>query len=476
MKKKISHSQERNLRCSSSSSDYNDIHDGNSNNNKDRISKELIEKIKREADIVSVIESYNIPQFQRLSVDRATSLCPFHKDTNPSLNIDNNKGLYKCFACGAGGDVFNFVREYECLAKHGGNNINGGSVGGDKKMSYPSAITKVVMDHCSTDTKELVGHFLHSKSKSTHSRISPEMKLKIEKQNKKKERIILANSAAADFYARLLITSPKAGGARSHLFQRHVTPSQVRTFGLGYAPDAYFYSTRRMEGSWGKGSLVERLEELGFQPKEIVESGLAVVTSAAKNRLTSYRSMELKGEQKNTNVVNSTKALLNEKGKSNEGKLRYTDLMDRFRGRLMVPIFDATGKYVLGFGGRDLDENLRNGTEKVYHIPKYLNSPESLVFEKKNLLFGLHRAQVALLDKNKVKRQKKTDDKDSGVQSISSDKASIVIVEGYFDAISLYGAGVLEVASSMGAALTSRQLEKAADIVGQGMDNSRMYM
>ena len=73
------------------------------------------------------------------------------------------------------------------------------------------------------------------------------------------------------------------------MFQRGVAPKDVQTFALGYVPDAYFANLNQNDGlkndnkhEWGKGSLVERLETMGFQPKEIVEAGLATVTSAAK--------------------------------------------------------------------------------------------------------------------------------------------------------------------------------------------------
>ena len=80
-----------------------------------RIPPEQLELIKESADIVSVVESYGLPGFRRHGDNRAQAICPFHDDHNPSLSIDGQRGMYKCFACGAGGDVFNFVREYSAL-------------------------------------------------------------------------------------------------------------------------------------------------------------------------------------------------------------------------------------------------------------------------------------------------------------------------------------------------------------------------
>jgi DNA primase len=112
----------------------------------------------------------------------------------------------------------------------------------------------------------------------------------------------------------------------------------------------------------------------------------------------------------------------------------------------MVPILDSQGDYVLGFGGRVLttsDEEQKSS----FKAPKYLNSPESVVFQKKFILFGQQTAKKA-------------------VQSLRSDRRSVIIVEGYMDAISLWDAGVCEVVASMGTALSQEQLASAAKLVG----------
>jgi len=470
---------------SSLSSNNNRYNINNNNPNRDN---KIIDEIKSEVDIITLIESYNIPQFTRLSIERATAICPFHNDNNPSLNIDNNKGLYKCFACGAGGDIFNFVREYDYLSKSNGKSmiVDGSIDGKEKKMSYPAAITKIANEFCSEEVQSQVNQIFNNNRSGNQSRrkLTPEEIEKIEAEKKKKERILLANSVAADFYAKSLITSPAAGSARSHLFQRGIAPKDVRTFALGYAPDAYFANLNQNDGlkndnknEWGKGSLVERLETMGFQPKEIVEAGLATVTSAAKNRLQSIKSMNVMRErslQSNDSTITKGNKTIEDEA----AELRYNDLMDRFRGRLMVPIFDPSGKYVIGFGGRDLDETkitqnigkASNETKQQFRSPRYLNSPESLVFEKKNVLFGLHTAREGVLNRYGNNNRNNDEDDDSTRRYISNKKTTAVIVEGYFDAISLYGAGITEVTASMGAALTYQQLEEAATLVGEGME------
>ena len=94
-----------------------------------------------------------------------------------------------------------------------------------------------------------------------------------------------------------------------------------------------------------------------------------------------------------------------------------------------------------------------------------------MVFDKKNILFGLNSAKTALQNRKNT-HEKSNDSKNDEplLPTVSDEKLSLVIVEGYFDVISLYGAGILQAVASMGAALTSRQLEKAADTLGQGMN------
>lgn len=105
-------------------------------------------------------------------------------------------------------------------------------------------------------------------------------------------RIRQANTAAAAFYAKCLLSLPAAGKARSHLRSRNISPESIREFAFGYAPDCYFQSESSRNAQpgneknkaangkkpWGEGSLVEYLANLGFTPDEIVESGLAVRT------------------------------------------------------------------------------------------------------------------------------------------------------------------------------------------------------
>jgi DNA primase len=174
-----------------------------------------------------------------------------------------------------------------------------------------------------------------------------------------------ANNAAAAFYTKCLVAIPTAGKARAYLRSRKISPDSIRTFALGYAPDCY-YGDEATKATWGEGSLVGYLAMMGFSPNEIVEAGLAVRTNTkSPNKESKYPTNQLKASADDNNDD-------------------YSDLMDRFRNRLVVPILDKSGKNVIGFGGRHLDSAREAGTGNSSYIPaKYINSPDSSVFRKK---------------------------------------------------------------------------------------------
>ena len=103
------------------------------------------------------------------------------------------------------------------------------------------------------------------------------------------------------------------------------------------------------------------------------------------------------------------------------------DVYDIFRGRVVIPIRDANGK-VIGFGGRALEKDA---------LPKYINSPESPVFSKRSVLYGLDRAKREIADKDEA-----------------------IIVEGYFDLIALHGAGIRNSVATLGTSVTEEQVSR----------------
>ena len=188
--------------------------------------------------------------------------------------------------------------------------------------------------------------------------------------------------AAGWFQAQL--RAPEGQAALAYLKQsRGLEETTLEAFQLGYAPD-------RWDG------LLRHLQQVeGLTPELLAAAGLVVPRKAAA------------GE--------------GEAGGRSGGA---TGFYDRFRHRVMVPIHDRQGR-VIGFGGRSLD-----GAE-----PKYLNSPETEVFEKGKHLFGLHRAA------DPIRR---------------ADRA--VVVEGYFDVIALHAAGITNAVAALGTALSRQQI------------------
>lgn len=189
-----------------------------------------------------------------------------------------------------------------------------------------------------------------------------------------KERLYKLNVEAARFFYSNLTKSKKS---QEYFTARGITINTIKRFGLGYAPD-----------SWH--DLLNALRRKGFSELEMLELGLIV--------------------------------------KSEKG-----NMYDRFRNRVVFPVFDSKGK-VIGFGGRVLDDSK----------PKYLNSPESLLFQKGINLYGLNFALKSNIDR------------------------TFIIVEGYMDCISLHQHGITNAVASLGTAFTVRQaklLRKYADKV-----------
>lgn len=377
---------------------------------------EKLQFLQENVDLVSVIQTYGLPQFKRYGDHRATCLCPFHDDHNPSMSIDGVKGIYKCFSCGAGGNVFTFVREYAKLQ--------------GEEISFIQAVHLVsdgfASENSSSTMNPLPGmrdspwntNFNHTTKKPASSSKGSQAK---------RNRILSANAAAVTFYENCLVSKASAGPARTHLRTRGISPRTVKAFAIGYAPDAYFGRQNGIQ-DWGEGSLVEHLKEKGFTSAEILDAGLAT-------------------------IVKKDLKQLQDQGDANESaQVPYSSLMDRFRGRLVVPILDESGSQVLGFGGRILEyPNDNDKDSSKFSQPKYLNSPETLVFQKKNILFGQHMATKAL----------RFWDKQEGASS-----KAVVIVEGYMDAIALWQAGVCEAVASMGTGLTMEQVSAAATLAG----------
>jgi DNA primase len=282
----------------------------------------VIAQVRSAADIVDFVGQVTP---LKLAGKSYKGLCPFHREKTPSFHVDRTKGLFYCFGCGVGGDVFKFLSLTE-------------------RFTFPEAVEHVA---------SRVGIEL------------PRRKTRSRAEGDKDDLLEVIDDASEAFHQALGFPDNPAA---AYLQQRGVPKEIVKKYGFGYAPEAWDYIIRRLSGKHGE----QKLEKAGL------------ITPR-------------KGDK--------------------------TGFYDRFRNRLIIPIHTETGALV-GFGGRSLD-----GSE-----PKYLNSPESEIFNKSRLLYNLHRSKDAM---RKIDRA--------------------ILVEGYFDAIAIDHAGVPGVVASMGTSLTSGQ-------------------
>lgn len=282
--------------------------------------EDLIEEIRMKNDIVDVISGYVRLQKKGSSY---FGLCPFHNEKSPSFSVSRDKQMYYCFGCGAGGNVFTFLMEYE-------------------NFSFVEAV-KFLADRAGVELPEME----YSKA----AREKADLKATILEINK---------TAAKYFYAQL--KSPRGEQAYTYLKDRALSDEMITAFGLGYSNK---YSN----------DLYQYLRKKGYSEDLIRQAGL----------------------------VNTDER---------------QGVYDKFWNRVMFPIMDVNNR-VIGFGGRVM------GDAK----PKYLNSPETVVFDKSRNLYGLNRART-------------------------SKKAYFLLCEGYMDVIALHQAGFTNAVASLGTALT----------------------
>src|SRR5215212_9359038 len=284
------------------------------------LNDQVIQQVRDAADIVDFIQQVTP---LKLAGARYKGLCPFHREKTPSFTVDRSKGLFYCFGCGTGGDVFKFLALTE-------------------RFTFPEAVEHVAARY---------GIELPKRKRTS--------------READKDDLYEVMDDASEAFHQALQWTPNA--AEDYLRDRGVAKEIVTKYGFGFAPESWDYILRRLGQKHGE----QRLEKAGLVTARKEKSGF----------------------------------------------------YDRFRNRLIIPIHSDTGALV-GFGGRSLD-----GSE-----PKYLNSPESELFNKSRLLYNLHRSKDAM---RRIDRA--------------------ILVEGYFDAIAIDHVGVPGVVASMGTSLTAGQ-------------------
>ena len=255
--------------------------------------------------------------------------CPFHNEKTPSFTVNDDKGFYHCFGCGAHGDAIRFLTDQRGMA----------FMDAVKELAAKAGLDVPAPDPRSQERAERTASLTD-----------------------------VMGEVARCFAAQL--NGVAGAGARDYLKRRGIDAATTQRFGIGLAPD----SRHALKGALG---------HLGED--RLIETGMLI-----------------RPEE--------------------DGKDSY----DRFRGRLMIPIRDPRGR-VIAFGGRILGEG----------EPKYLNSPDTPLFDKGRTLYNIDRAAPA-----------------------SRTARRLIVVEGYMDVIALDRAGIAEAVAPNGTALTEAQLER----------------
>lgn len=300
------------------------------------IPQAIIDKIFDVAPIEEVVGEY-------VTLKRAGAnykgLCPFHDDKSPSMSVSPSKGIFKCFSCGQGGNIFQFIMEHEGL-------------------SYPLAI-KHLADRYNIPIEE---------DDIDVDELKAEAKLK--------EGVYACLEFAKNyFYSRLNQGEQGKLIFRPYLLERGIGQQTIDKFQIGLS-------------GLSKTELLDHAVENGYTVQQLYDAGLAKLID------------------EDAGVIAS-------------------NLRDTFIERIVFPIYNVSGK-VLGFGGRIIKKDTK--------APKYLNSPETIVYEKRKELYGLH------IGKNEIR---------------ITDQA--FLVEGYMDVVSLNQSGVENVVAASGTAFTPEQ-------------------
>lgn len=284
-------------------------------------SEELKEEVRSANDIVDVISGYVRLQKKGSSY---VGLCPFHNEKTGSFHVSQNKQLYHCFGCGAGGDVFGFLMEYE-------------------NFTFREAMQQLA---------DRAGISLPRQELSEQ-----------EKRESDYRSLLLEVNREAGKYYYLLLRNERGAHALEYFRGRELSDSTMKKFGLGYA-DKY------------RDDLYRYLKSKGYGDQLLKDSGLIIMD-------------EKRGAH------------------------------DKFWNRAMFPILNVHHK-IIGFGGRVMGEG----------EPKYLNSPETQIFDKSRNLYGLNLAK-------------------------QSRRPQMLLCEGYMDVIALHQAGFDNAVASLGTAFTS---------------------
>lgn len=291
-------------------------------------SESTLAAIKAAVDIVALVGEY-LPLHRAGSKYKA--LCPFHNDHNPSLELNPDRQSYKCWSCGAGGDVIDFVQNYE-------------------RVEFPEALRMLA------DRAGVALEIAEARSSG---------------RGPAKADLIEVHAWAESAFAEALAHSPET---LAYVASRGISVESVARFRLGLAPEHPDWLSLRARGD-------------GLKPSVLEAAGL-IVRDAETHRT-----------------------------------------RERFRGRLIFPIRDARGR-TIAFGGRILPESEKIRAERGQGVAKYLNSPETTLFQKRRHLYAADLARPS-----------------------ARQTGWVAVVEGYTDVIAVHQAGMANCVGTLGTAL-----------------------
>ncbi|MEK7664542.1 MAG: DNA primase [Patescibacteria group bacterium] len=287
-----------------------------------------IEEIKNKLNILDVIGAY--VKLTKTGINYR-GVCPFHSEKKPSFFVSPARQMWRCFGCGSGHSIFDFIMKIEGVEFGDALRILANKAGVELKRENPQIKTE-------------------------------------------RQRLYEICELACLFFEKQLYLGNVGKTAKEYLLKRGISEESIKKWRLGYSPDTW-------------QGLSDFLVGKGYKRQEVIKAGLAV---EKENKLDSY---------------------------------------DRFRGRIIFPIFDLNSQ-VVGFGARVF--NVENEKETA----KYINTPQTLLYNKSNILYGLNNAKLSIRKNNKC-----------------------VLTEGYTDVIMCHQAGFENTVASSGTALTSGQLD-----------------
>lgn len=287
-----------------------------------------IEEIKNRLNVVDVVSGY--VKLAKTGINYR-GVCPFHSEKGPSFFASPSRQMWHCFGCGAGGDVFEFIKKIEGI-------------------EFPEAL-RILAEKAGVTLKRQINF----------------------KEKDERQRLYEICESACAFFEKQLSGQGWGQKAKEYLISRGLKEETIKKWRIGYSPDTW-------------QGLSDYLVGKGFSRQEIIKAGLAVQSDKSKNPY------------------------------------------DRFRGRIVFTIFDANSKPI-GFGARVFKEADKK------EIAKYINTPQTPLYDKSSVLYGLNFAKISIRKSNQC-----------------------VLTEGYMDAIMCHQAGFENTIAVSGTALTEKHL------------------